>query len=152
MQCSGNMWQNHNQIKQSPNALQIFNSLCIMKTRTKSDNNIYFILTKLSFNQLVQWQGRGSLVELSKAETTTGWSHFPSDPIPIILYGPGNYALTDIKEIKTTADYLGLGEEVTECQQVEEYDKCAARKYRERVLEECHCSPMALKSFFHEKV
>ena len=75
-----------------------------------------------------------------------------SDPIPILLFGEGNYALTDIKQIKVTEDFLTLGEEKTKCQDMEEYDHCLTRIYGHKMIDICGCSPLSLKSFFPEKV
>ena len=75
-----------------------------------------------------------------------------SDPIPIIVFGEGNYALTDIKQIKVTEDFLSLGEQKTKCQDVEEYNHCLTRIYGQKILDICDCSPLSLKSFFPEKV
>ena len=77
---------------------------------------------------------------------------FFSDPIPIVLFGEGNYALTDIKQIKVTEDFLSLGEEMTKCQDVEEYNHCLTRIYGHKMIDICGCSPLSLKSFFPETV
>ena len=72
----------------------------------------------------------------------------PPDPIPIVLYGEGNYALTDIKQIQVTPDFLALGRDVRNCEEEEEYNKCIMRKYGEEIIRKCNCTPLSLKPFF----
>ena len=74
------------------------------------------------------------------------------DPVPIILRGEGDYALTDIRTIQVTEEFLGLGEEITQCQTNENRGDCVSRKYQEQVLASCNCTPLYLQSYFPEKV
>ena len=60
--------------------------------------------------------------------------------------------MSNLKVIHVTEQFLGLGEKVTHCQ-VEEYrEDCLSRKYRERVLSQCICSPFYLRSYYGEDV
>ena len=74
------------------------------------------------------------------------------DPVPIILYGEGNYALTDIKSIRVTEDFLGLGERTTNCQTEESRADCLTRKYQAKLVDTCHCVPFTMRSHYTEKV
>ena len=68
------------------------------------------------------------------------------------MYGEGNYALTDIKEIQVTEEFLGLGQEVTSCQTKEFRADCVSRRYQEQVLASCHCAPLHIRSQFPQEV
>ena len=66
---------------------------------------------------------------------------------PLIRYGEGNYALTAIREIDTTAAFLSLGEDIIDCQNMETYQECQARDYIKMGLEQCKCTPYQLRNF-----
>ena len=68
------------------------------------------------------------------------------------MYGEGNYALTDIKEIQVTEEFLSLSSDITKCQNQEYKAECEARQYQEQISSSCHCAPLNLKHFFTEKV
>ena len=72
--------------------------------------------------------------------------------MPIVLQGEGHYALTDIKDIKVTEEFLGLGQEVTSCQTREFRADCVSRRYQEQVLASCHCAPLYIRSHFPQEV
>ena len=74
------------------------------------------------------------------------------DPVPITLYGEGNFALTAIKSIRVTAEFLGLGERITQCQTGQSRADCLTRKYLARLLETCHCVPLTISSHYTDKV
>ena len=59
---------------------------------------------------------------------------------PLILFGEGNYALTDVKEIDVTEEYLGLDENIKHCQNRETFQQCQAREYIRNGLEKCKCT------------
>ena len=59
--------------------------------------------------------------------------------MPIVLTGEGDYSLTDVKDIRVTEEFLGLGEEVTHCKTKEFRADCLTRKYQEKVLSSCGC-------------
>ena len=75
-----------------------------------------------------------------------------TDPVPIILDGEGHYALTDIKDIRVTEDFVGLGEKITKCQTKEFRTDCVSRKHREQVLQSCKCSPVNMRSYYGSSV
>ena len=72
--------------------------------------------------------------------------------MPIVLYGEGHYGLSDIKDIEVSEEFVGLGEKVTHCQTEEYREDCLSRKYRERVLSQCNCSPFYLRSHYGAEV
>ena len=74
------------------------------------------------------------------------------DPVPILLEGVGHFALTAIKDIKVTEEFLGLGQEVTRCQRRESRADCVSRRYEEQVLTSCHCAPLYIRSQFPQQV
>ena len=75
-----------------------------------------------------------------------------SDPVPVVLYGEGNYALTDIKEIKVTEEFLGLDPTITDCESQQFRTDCRAAEYQERIATSCSCAPLNLKHFFSHQV
>ena len=64
---------------------------------------------------------------------------------PISVYGEGTYSLTGVKEMKTTAEYLGLGEDIRKCQNREPFEECTTRNYIDSTVRKCNCVPYALK-------
>ena len=72
--------------------------------------------------------------------------------MPIVLQGEGHYALTDVKDIKVTEEFLGLGQEITRCQTREFRADCVSRRYQEQVLASCHCAPLYIRSHFPQEV
>ena len=72
--------------------------------------------------------------------------------MPIELQGEGHYALTDVKDIKVTEEFLGLGQEITKCQTREFRADCVSRRYQEQVLASCHCAPLYIRSHFPQQV
>ena len=65
----------------------------------------------------------------------------------MILSGEGNYALSVIKEVEVTDDFLGLQLPTRKCQNDEKYEDCTTRKYLTKLENECHCVPYRLKNF-----
>ena len=74
------------------------------------------------------------------------------DAEPIELEGEGHYALEDIKDIRVTEEFLGLGQEITRCQTREFRADCVSRRYQEQVLASCHCAPLYIRSQFSHQV
>ena len=74
------------------------------------------------------------------------------DPVPIVLEEEGWYALSDIKKIEVTRQFIGLGERVTQCGTTEYRVDCISRKYLEKVLSTCGCAPLSLKSYAENEV
>ena len=83
-----------------------------------------------------------------------------SDPVPlsIVVGDEGNYyyalhyVLTDLKDVRVTEEFLGLGREITKCQNVEFRRDCLAREQVARMLSHCHCAPLHLRSHFPRQV
>ena len=50
-----------------------------------------------------------------------------------------------MKEIKVTDDYLGLDENIRQCQNEEAFERCQTRQYLDAVEMQCKCIPYALK-------
>ena len=46
--------------------------------------------------------------------------------MPIVLEEEGHYVLTDLKDVRVTEEFLGLGQEITNCQNVEFRQRPAA--------------------------
>ena len=74
------------------------------------------------------------------------------DPVPIILEGEGHFALTAVKDIKVTEEFVGLGEKITKCQTGKFRADCENRKHREQVLRSCKCSPASMRSYYGNSV
>ena len=64
---------------------------------------------------------------------------------PLKLFGEGEYALTSVKQIKVTNDYLKLKNK--KCQGKESYEECTTRSFLRRVEQECNCLPYRLRNF-----
>ena len=76
----------------------------------------------------------------------------PLDPVELVLQGEGKYVLSAIKDIEVTEQFLGLGDTVTLCQTEEYRVDCLSSKYREKVLSQCQCSPLSLRSHYGDEV
>ena len=50
------------------------------------------------------------------------------------------------KEIQVTNSYLGLKQDVRECQNDEAFDKCTTRQYLDTILAECGCLPLSMRN------
>ena len=79
---------------------------------------------------------------------------FESDCYKIILeevklIGEGEYNLNALKEIKVTDSYLGLDQDVRQCQDDEPLNNCTTRQYLDNMLGKCGCLPFNI-GFFHE--
>ena len=75
-----------------------------------------------------------------------------TDPVPVVLYGEGNYALTDIKEIKVTEEFFRLGTATTGCERQKYRSECSTGRYQEEVAASCSCAPLNLKHFYSSQV
>ena len=71
---------------------------------------------------------------------------------PIQVYGEGNYAISVVKEIKVTYEYLGMDENVRNCQSIEPFENCTSKLYMDTVKEKCNCIPFSLKNFNEDVV
>ena len=54
------------------------------------------------------------------------------------------YNLNNVKEIKTTKDFLTLDKYVIGCQNVESINECRSREYVDTLLKMCGCLPFGL--------
>ena len=66
---------------------------------------------------------------------------------PVRLHGEGSYAITDVKEITVSDDFLGLDETIRKCQNIEPLENCTTRQYLDIVKKQCKCVPFALHTF-----
>ena len=70
---------------------------------------------------------------------------------PVQLVGEGEYNLNNLKEIKVTEAYLGLDQDIRECQNEEPFYNCTTRHYIDNLLSNCGCLPLNIKQM-HQKV
>ena len=70
------------------------------------------------------------------------------DPVPIRLFGEGNYAITDIKEVRVTKQFLELDDTTRGCHRNSEMDQCGTTTYLEKLRAQCGCIDNNLKRFF----
>ena len=66
---------------------------------------------------------------------------------PLSLYGEGNYALTDVKDVDVTDAFLGLNHRIKLCQNEETYQECMKKEYIKKGLELCGCTPFKLRDY-----
>ena len=66
---------------------------------------------------------------------------------PLRLYGKGDYAFTDVKEMAGSEDFDDLPVEIRKCQNRETVLECEAKKYLDLGRKKCGCIPHHLKSF-----
>ena len=64
-----------------------------------------------------------------------------------MLYGEGNYALTDIKEIDVTKPFMNLNNRLKLCQDTETQADCRSREYKRKGAVECGCTPFSIRDF-----
>ena len=72
-----------------------------------------------------------------------------SEPLlvePYRVYGEGDYALSNVREIAGTYEYFQLAEERRLCNKTQ-YEDCAAAEYMERGLSKCNCTPYHLRGY-----
>ena len=60
------------------------------------------------------------------------------------LVGEGIYNLNAVKEIKVTESFLGLDNDIKQCQTKDSYLDCTSKHYMERVTQDCGCVPLSL--------
>ena len=71
---------------------------------------------------------------------------------PISVHGEGTFAISDVKEMKVTEEYLGLDENIRKCQNRESFEECTTNNYIDTVLKKCKCVPYSLKGFLSNRV
>ena len=64
---------------------------------------------------------------------------------PLVLFGEGGYNLAELREIRVTESYLGLDQDVRNCQNDEPYMNCTTRQYVDTILKDCGCLPLNMK-------
>ena len=62
-----------------------------------------------------------------------------------MLIGEGKYNLNTLKEIKATDAYVGLGKDVTNCQNEEPFFNCTTRQMFDAFQRECSCLPFSVR-------
>ena len=62
------------------------------------------------------------------------------------LIGEGEYNLNALKEIKVTDDFLGLDQDVRQCQNEEPLTNCTTRHHLKTILEKCGCLPFNIRN------
>ena len=73
----------------------------------------------------------------------TAHNTFFSEPVKLV--GEGEYNLNVLKEIQVTESYLGLDQDIRNCQNEESLFKCGTREYIETFLAECRCLPFNIR-------
>ena len=61
------------------------------------------------------------------------------------LHGNGSYALSAVKEMRISDDFLSLGQDFTNCQVQEAYEDCTTRIYYAEMIKQCNCVPYSLR-------
>ena len=69
-----------------------------------------------------------------------------------MLTGEGTYALTAVKEIDVTEEFLELDTETINCQNKQLFEDCTTRQYLEKLQLECKCVPYSLRNFTENQV
>ena len=62
--------------------------------------------------------------------------HLFVDPVPLKLFGEGNYAVTDIQEVNVSEQFLDLDAATRGCTRNSELEGCETRTYLEKFLDE----------------
>ena len=60
------------------------------------------------------------------------------------LHGNGSYALSAVKEMRISDDFLSLGQDFTKCQVQEAYEDCTTRMFYAEIIKQCNCVPYSL--------
>ena len=63
---------------------------------------------------------------------------------PVNFPGDGQYNLNILKETDVTDSFLGLDQDVRNCQNVETYDDCTTRLLLDQMRDDCGCLPLSL--------
>ena len=66
-------------------------------------------------------------------------------PEPLKLAGEGEYNLNNLKQIRVTDSYLGLGQDVRGCQTKESLNTCRTKHYMKSLLRQCKCLPFNIR-------
>ena len=71
---------------------------------------------------------------------------------PVLHFGEGSYAISAVKEIKVTEEYIQLDKNILKCQNKETFENCTTREYLQMVKNHCNCVPYALKNLLKTKM
>ena len=69
-----------------------------------------------------------------------------------MLFGEGEYVMSDVKKVHATAAFLRLDDKTTNCQNVEIHEDCKNRKFLKNGIEKCKCIPYGIKRYSSMKV
>ena len=61
------------------------------------------------------------------------------------MFGEGEYNLNALLQIKTTDSYLGMDENIRNCQNKEPLHNCTTRIYYNKILGQCGCVPFYMQ-------
>ena len=71
-------------------------------------------------------------------------SELPVTAAPVSLYGEGDYALTVVQQVVASQSFLGMSEEIRNCQKTPSLGDCVTRDYLDRLQAKCSCLPHSL--------
>ena len=66
--------------------------------------------------------------------------------------GEGEYNLNALTAVEITKSYLGLDQDVRNCQNVEPYQNCTSRHYFNTFIGQCGCLPFYMMPSNNKKV
>ena len=72
--------------------------------------------------------------------------------VPLRLLGEGSYALSSVKQISVTEDYLKLSDDTRKCQNIESFEQCVTKHNLATISKACKCIPYWLRNFTNEEV
>jgi hypothetical protein len=72
--------------------------------------------------------------------------------VPVILYGEGQYVMSDVKQVDATEAFLGLAENSRGCQNEITLEDCWMKKYLKDGIDKCKCFPLSFKNYSTHEV
>ena len=72
--------------------------------------------------------------------------------VPVILYGEGQYVMSDVKKIDATEAFLGIAESTRGCQNEITLEDCWMKKYLNSGMDRCKCIPYSFKNYSTQEV
>ena len=72
--------------------------------------------------------------------------------VSVILYGEGQYALSNVKQIDATEAFLSLDEKTRGCQNEVTLEDCWMKIYLKDGMDRCKCIPYSLKNYSKQEV
>ena len=66
---------------------------------------------------------------------------------PVMMYGGGNFALKNLKEIKVTSSFLREAEDIRKCQGRQTLVECSEEFLMKNIIATCKCVPLNIKDF-----